>query len=424
MTASSDHLIIGSSHAAIAAIAAIRSQDAKTTVTVLTRDHHFPYSPTLLPYVVSGRAQPETAILCDTEFFAAQRVRFERSAAVAAVRPETHEVALADGTAWHYDKLLLATGAAPLLPAIAGLSDLRFHCLRSLDDSLALRAGLGEARRAVVLGAGLIGMHAAENLVKAGIAVTVIEPRAQVLPGYFDAEAAAHIAARFAANGVVFRFGRTAVAAAPAGAEGEGCRLTLDDGVEIAADLLLIATGVRPACDYLAGSGIATDRGILVDALMQTSAPAVWAAGDVAEAPAFPGPGRAVAGILPEAVAQGRIAGMAMAGDAALQPYRGSIPRNTYGFFGETAISVGAGVAATPTADAELHIRRDRETGAYWRIALRENRLLGIAAVNLPLDAGILCELIRREIDLAPCKARFIAAPRETAQRLMSRIWR
>ncbi len=212
MRAESDYLIIGSSHAALAALSTIRLQETEKTVTVLTRDRHFPYSPTLLPYVVSGDVRPEAAILCDEAFFEARRVRFERSAAVAAVRPETREVTLEDGATWHYDKLLLATGATPVLPAIAGLSEVRFHSLRSLDDSLALCAELGRARSAVVLGAGLIGMHAAENLAKAGIAVTVIEQRAEVLSGYFDAEAAGLIAARFASHGVAFRLGCTVAA--------------------------------------------------------------------------------------------------------------------------------------------------------------------------------------------------------------------
>ncbi len=421
----SDHLIIGSSHAALAAIAAIRAQDEAATVTMLTRDRHLPYSPTLLPYVVSGRARPENVILHDAAFFSSLRVRIETAAGITAVRPLAHEVMLEDGGIWHYGKLLLATGAAPTVPAIAGLAEVRFHRLRSLDDALALRAALAEGRRAVVLGAGLVGMHAAENLATAGMAVTVIEPRDQVLPSYLDAETAARLAARFAANGVDIRTGRAVVAVAPTGSgEGAGCRLTLDDGAGLDADLLLVATGVRAACDYLAGSGIATARGILVDAGMRTSAPAVWAAGDVAEAPSFPGPSRAVAGILPEAVAQGRIAGMAMVGDAMAQPYRGSIARNTYRFFGETVISVGTGIAGTVPADAEIFTGHDPDTGAYWRIALRGECLLGIACVNLSLDTGTVCELIRREIALTPLKARFIAAPRETAQRLMSRIWR
>jgi phenylglyoxylate dehydrogenase epsilon subunit len=417
----SDYLIVGSSHAALEAIAAIRLQDPDATLTVLTRDRHLPYSPTLLPYVVSGRSAPAKVTLRDAAFFATQRVHFQREATVASVQPEANEIELADGTRWHYGKLLLATGAVPSVPPIAGLDSVRSHRLRTLDDSLALREAIGTARRAVVLGAGLIGMHAAENLAAAGVAVTVIEPRAQVLPSYFDSEAAAHIARRLAAHGVTFRTGCTATAVA---ATPEGCRLTLDDGTLLDADLLLVATGVRAELGYLAGSGIATARGILVDATMQTSAPAVWAAGDVAEAPAFPGPGTALAGILPEAVAQGRTAGMAMAGDTALLPYRGSVPRNTYCFFGQSAISVGTGIAGEPPDGAQLVTRRDPAAGSYWRIALKDDRLLGIAAVNLTLDAGILCELILRQVDLAPVKQRFIEHPCETGRMLMSRLWR
>lgn len=417
----SEYLIVGSSHAALEAIAAIRLTDPDGTLTVLTRDRHLPYSPTLLPYVVSGRSAADQVTLRDTAFFAGQHIKYETGACVTAVRPEPHEIELENGTRWHYGKLLLATGAAPSVPPIAGLESVQYHRLRTLDDSLALRQAIGGARRAVVLGAGLIGMHAAENLADAGVAVTVIEPRAQVLPAYFDAEAARHIAAQFAAHGVVLCTSRSVVAVAPASA---GCRLTLNGGAILEADLLLVATGVRAELGYLAGSGIATDRGILVDATMQTSAASVWAAGDVAEAPVFPGPGTAVAGILPEAVAQGRTAGMAMAGDTALHPYRGSVPRNTYCFFGQTAISVGNGIGGDPPEGAECVTRRDPATGRYWRIVLRNDRLLGIAAVNLPLDAGILCELILRQVDLGPVKDRFFADPRATGRMLMSKLWR
>jgi phenylglyoxylate dehydrogenase epsilon subunit len=416
-----DYLIAGSSHAALEAISAIRLQDPGASLTVLTADRHLPYSPTLLPYVVSGRSVPGKVTLRNEAFFAEQRVRLQREATLASVRPETNTVELADGRCWQYGKLLLATGASPAAPPVAGLDSVRSYRLRTLDDSLALRAAIGNARRAVVLGAGLIGMHAAENLAAAGVAVTVIEPRDQVLPSYFDGEAAAHIERSFTAHGVEFRFGRTAVSAAP---NGEGCRLTLDDGAELEADLLLVAIGVRAEFGYLAGSGIATGRGILVDATMRTSAASVWAAGDVAEAPVFPGPGTAVAGILPEAVAQGRTAGMAMSGDAALTPYRGSVPRNTYCFFGQSAISVGSGIAGDAPQGTEIVTRRDPAAGSYWRIALKNDRLLGLSAVNLTVDAGILCELILRQIDLAAVKQRFVEQPCETGRMLMSRLWR
>lgn len=414
----SDYLIVGSSHAALEAITAIRLHDPTGSLTVLTRDRHLPYSPTLLPYVVSGRSAPARATLRDAAFFDRQHVRLQREAPVAAVLPQSAEVVLRDGTRWHYGKLLLATGAAPNVPPIPGLASVRFHQLRTMDDSLALRSAMDAAHSAVVLGAGLIGMHAAENLARAGVNTVVIEPRAHVLPSYFDAEAAGRIAARFGTYGVTFRMGRSVIGIE---ALDDGCLVTLDDGCELDADLLLVATGVHAELGYLDGSGIATGRGILVDTTMQTSVPSVWAAGDVAEAPVFPGPGKALAGILPEAVAQGRTAGMAMAGDAALLPYRGSVPRNTYCFFGQTAISVGTGVAGDAPEGAEVFTTAN---GHYRRIVLQDDRLVGIAAVNLPLDAGILCELIRRQVELGPVKQRFLTQPMETARALMSHMWR
>jgi len=114
---------------------------------------------------------------------------------------------------------------------------------------------------------------------------------------------------------------------------------------------------------------------------------------------------------------------MAMAGEAA-PPYRGSVPRNTYCFFGQSAISVGTGITGTPPAGVELVTRRDPAAGSYWRIALQNDRLLGIAAVNLPLDAGILCELILRQVDLGPVKQSFLDQPCATGRMLMSRLWR
>lgn len=414
----SDYLIVGSSHAALEAMAAIRLHDPAGSLTVLTRDRHLPYSPTLLPYVVSGRSAPAKATLRDAAFFDHQHVRLQREASVAAVLPQDNEVVLRDGTRWRYGKLLLATGAVPNVPSIPGLESVRFHQLRTLDDSLALRGAIDTAHSAVVLGAGLIGMHAAECLAHAGVSTVVIEERTHVLPSYFDADAAGWIAGSFQAQGVCFRTGRSVIGVEPTD---DGCLLTLDDGAELDADLLLVATGVHAEFGYLDGSGIATGRGILVDATMQTSAPSVWAAGDVAEAPAFPGPGTALAGILPEAVAQGRTAGMAMVGDAALRPYRGSVPRNTYCFFGQTAISVGSGVAGDTPDGVDVITRVN---GHYSRIVLKDDRLVGIAAVNLPLDAGILCELIRRQVDLSSVKQRFVAQPMETARALMSRLWR
>ena len=410
------YLIAGSSHAGLEALRAIRMIDREGSVTMVTRDDHLPYSPTVLPYVVSGRSEPEKVVLRDQEFFRDNKVDFVRGAAITSIDPSAHAVTLASGATWNYGKLLLATGATPAIPPIKGLADVSFHVLRTLDDAVSLREAVGRAQTAVVLGAGLVGMHAAENLVRAGATVSIVEMQKQVLPGYFDAMAAGMIAQAFTDNGAHMLLDRTVVAVAPSGA---GCELTLDSADKLTADLLLVATGVKPVIDYLAGSGIDTGEGILVGETMATSAADVWAAGDVAQARDFFGSGLIVNAILPDAVEQGRIAGMAMAEDRALKPYPGGLPINTYTFFGNHAISVGS-ISAN---DRESFSRHDPDNGTYRTMTLEDGRLLGIAAINEALDAGIMWQLILRGVDLSPVMDRFLADPLKTGRALMSSTW-
>jgi phenylglyoxylate dehydrogenase epsilon subunit len=413
----SRYIIVGSSHAALEAAAAIRLIDGEGTLTVLTRDRRLPYSPTILPYVVSGRSQPDNVVLRDAAYFRDNAIGFVPNAAVVAVDPELNSLRLASGETRTFDKLLLATGAAPALPPVPGLSEVPFHVLRSMQNAVALRDATQRAKSAIVLGAGLIGMHAAENMAKAGIEVCVVEMQAHALSGYFEPRASAIIERTFARNGVRMLTGRTLHHVER---RGEGCSATLDDGSKLAADLLLVCTGVKPNIEFLAGSGIETDTGILVDDRMRTSAPNVWAAGDAAQARGFWG-GKVVNGILPNAVEQGRIAGFDMAEDADVREFPGAVPLNTYSFFGQQAISVGRGRAGDGLVIAESG---DDKAGVYRRIVLEDGRLVGIATINDFIDAGIMWQLILRRADLSAVKDKFIADPMLTGRQLMSQLWR
>lgn len=413
------YLIAGASHAALAAMHAIRLTDRDASLTVVGADDTLPYSPTVLPYVVSGRSDPRGVFLRDEAYFAGIHAGYRRGRRLATLDAGGKVTTLDDGGAIRFEKLLLATGARPALPAVAGLDQVRYHVLRTLDDALRLKSGLAAgARHAIVLGAGLIGLHAAENMCRAGARVTVIELQPQVLPGYFDETAAAMIARVFAGAGVEIHTATRVTQAEPRAA---GVALRFDGSESLAGDLLLVSTGVAPVMDYLGDSPIARDRGILVDARMQTSVADVWAAGDVAQAAGFYDAQPVLNGILPDAVEQGRIAGMAMAGDPAVADYRGAVPLNTYGYFGRHAVSVGSNVAPE---SAEVVVRHDAAAERYLKIILDGGRLHGIFAINTPLDAGILWELVRRRTDLTPFRERFLAEPRETGRLLMSRLWR
>ena len=414
-----DYLIAGASHAALAAMHAIRLLDADGSLTVVGRDRQLPYSPTVLPYVVSGRSDPNRIFLRDDAYFACEQTTYRRGRALVRVEPASRVAELDDGSRLQFGKLLLATGARPVIPPVPGLEALPYHVLRTLDDALRLRAALPRARHAIVLGAGLIGMHAAENLSKGGARVTLIELQDQILPGYFDADAAAIVARAFERDGHVTIHTNTRVVSADSGPQ--GFVLRLQDRPPVSGDLLVVGAGVAPVVDFLAGSQIRCDRGIVVDGSMRTSAEDVWAAGDVAQAANFYDARPVLNGILPNAVEQGRIAGMAMAGDPALQGYRGAVPLNTYSYFGRHALSVGSGAAP---AGAQIVVRSEADSERYLKIILDEGRLHGIFAINIPLDAGVMWQLIRRRTDLTPLRDRFLAQPREAGRELMSRLWR
>ena len=415
----SKYLIVGSSHAALEAVTAIRLQDERGSITMLTRDSRLPYSPTILPYIVSGRSRPDNVVLRDAAYFAQNKVELQRNAEVVGVDPALQSVRTADGAIWTYARLLLATGGTPVVPAVPGLSDVRLHVLHTMDDAIALRDAIGRAQSAIVLGAGLCGMHVAENMAKAGLAVSVLV-RSRPLREYFSPRAGGMIQTAFAGNGARMMMGRT-----PAAVErrGDGCAVTLDNGETITADLLMVGTGVTPAMAYLAGSGVETGRGILVDDRMRTSVADVWAAGDVAEARSFWG-GTAVNGILPGAVEHGRIAGADMADDAVVRDFPGAMSLNTYHYFEHHSVSVGLGGQLPDDADFDIDEQVDAARGKYRRIVMREGRLVGISSIDDFVDPGVMWQLILRRTDLSPCKADFLAHPQATGRRLMSQLWR
>ncbi len=409
------YLIAGSSHAALEAIHAIRMIDTEGALTVVSRDRGLPYSPTVLPYVVSGKLAPEAVALRDTAYLEANAVELRNEAPLSSLDPAQRRATLANGDVCEFEKLLLATGATPVQPPITGLDSVPHHVLRTMDDALGLRQAMSDAKSAIVLGGGLIGMHAAENLARSGLEVSIVEMFPQVLPGYFDAEAAAMIAEAFSEAGVDMRLGQAAQAVKTSP---QGVELALP-GDTIAGDILLVATGVRPVIDYLEGSGIETDAGILVDDTMATNAAGIWAAGDVAQARDFYGSERRVGGILPAAVEQGRIAGMAMVDDPGLKPYPGGVPLNTYSYCGLKAVAVGH----TGSEDGRT-VETRRQNGNYLAVALDDGCLTGIAAIDRPLDAGVMWQIILRRIELAPRLDDFLADPLTVGRHIMSESWR
>lgn len=418
---SSNYLIVGSSHAGLSALEAIRLVDREGSVTLVSQEERLPYSPTILPYVVSGMVNADRVFLRSEKDLDRLGMNFLRGETVTAVEPSSRLVTLASGKTLEYEKLLLATGASPSLPGIEGLPETGHHVLRTLDSALALRDDVRLDGSAVVLGGGLIGMHGAENLRKGGMKVSVVEALPQVLPGYFDNQAAGMIQQVFAEEGITVLTGKTVERVARSNGHTD---VYLDSGDRLTADVILVSTGVQPRIGLLSGSDVKTDRGILVDEYLRTSVSGIWAAGDAAQAPGFFDSARVVNATLPDAVEQGRIAGMDMASDPALKPYVGGMARNTYKFFGHRAFSVGLNrVSESGRGIEESKVVLPTSLG-YQRLLFQDNRLVGASGINSGLDPGIMYELIRRKLDLEEMKKRLADAPVDTSRLIMSKIWR
>ena len=415
------YLIVGCSHAGLSALEAIRQKDENGPITILSAEQSLPYSPTILPYVISGEKRSHGINLRDDAYFETQNAVFKPGHIVTKVDPVQKKVTLNTGDILGYDKLLLATGADASIPPFSGIDSVSHHRVRTLEDATRLRRSIENSTSAIVIGAGLIAMHTAENLARAGLEVTMVVRRQVSLFAYFDGDAARMIEGVFSENGVAIETGSGVDKVTPSI---DGCKVVLESGRVLSADLLLLATGVQPRISYLKGSNIDVEQGILVDETMLTSAKDIWAAGDVAQAPGFFDPGKTVNATLPNASVQGRIAGMAMSADPSLTPYPGSSGLNTFHFFDHHGFSLGLATILKSTGNFEVNTIYFPSSRQYQKLVFQKNRLVGVSAINMELDPGILRELIQRKIDLSDVKGQFTADPLNTGRLLMTKLWR
>jgi phenylglyoxylate dehydrogenase epsilon subunit len=411
-------LIIGASHAGLSALDAIRRCDPDAAVTVIAAEKTEPYSPTALPYVISGKTQPERTGLRKPDFFENLGVDFINGASVTRVNTTANQVVLDDGRTIGYKKLLVASGASALIPEISGIEEVNFASIRTMADAVSIQKQSAMADSAVIIGAGFIGMHTAESLFKSGLKVSVIEAFDHVMPTSFDTQASEFIKSIFVENGICVLTGKKVTKLF----ESDGKKMVaLDDGETVSGDMLVISTGINPNINFLAGSGIDCKDGVVVDNRMRTSVPNVWAAGDVAVCSQFFSQRKSIGGTIPCATDQGVTAGMDMVEDRYARDYPGNLNMNTFGFFDNFAFSIGKTTAAA--SDDEVAVQTDAGKICFSRFTFEDDVLTGVSAINKRLDPGILKELILRRTDLSSRKNDFIKAPLETGRQVMRELF-
>jgi len=271
-------VIVGAGAAGNSAAEKLRREGYTGKITLLGAEGSLPVDrPNLSKDYLAGTAPEEWIPLRSEDFYRAQQIDL-LPALVSGVDPSSKCVTLADGTRLEYDALLLATGAAAIRLNIPGGGLPHVYTLRTLSDSRALIAASSGAKHAVLIGAGFIGLEAAAALRTRGVEVTVVAPERVPLERVLGEALGSKVQQLHEAHGVQFRLGTR-----PKGITARS--VTLEDGSELAADLVVFGVGVKPALELAEAAGLAVERGVLVDQYLRTSAPDIYAAGDIARFP-------------------------------------------------------------------------------------------------------------------------------------------
>lgn len=305
------HVIIGGGPAGMAAIEAIRATEGQSSSITLVSDEPA-YARMVLPYYLAREISEAHVSIGDRAYFRRQNVEPVLGARVQKVDARARALTLSDGKTLPFDTLLIATGSSAQRPLIPGVDLDGVYTFWTLDDARKTIAKAQGTTEAVLVGAGFIGFIVLNAMAKLGWKLSVVEMEGQVLPRMLDKQGAAAVEGWLRARGVALHTG--AQVREITSAQNGKLTLSLSTGATLSADLVILATGIRPNVDFLAGSGVATNAGVVVNDRMQTNVPGIYAAGDVAAGPDLLTGTPASHAIQPTAVDHGRIAGANMAG--------------------------------------------------------------------------------------------------------------
>jgi len=272
-------VIVGGGAAAFATAEMLRREGFAGSVTLLSADDAAPYDrPNCSKDYLAGNAPEDWIPLKPPEFYREHAIEIVLGTDVTGIDIKAHQVAIAGGHNVAFDKLVLATGAEPIRLDIPGANEPHVHTLRSLGDARAIIAHAKQAQRVVVVGASFIGLEVAASLRARELEVHVVAPERRPMERVLGREFGDFIRALHEEHGVVFHLEETVTAI-------EGKNVRLKGGKTLPADLVIVGIGVRPRVQLAEQAGLTIDRGVVVNAYLETSAAGIYAAGDIARWP-------------------------------------------------------------------------------------------------------------------------------------------
>lgn len=396
-----NHVIIGNSIACAGCIEGIRKISKEDNITVISEEPYHIYSRPLISYWLSHKINTEKIYYRSFDYYEKNKVFPILGKKVVKVDFESQKVITEDQNEIKYDKLLIATGGKPFIPPIKGFPKKNVFTFIKFDDVKEIDKEIRENTKAVVIGAGLSGLKAAEALLKRGCKVKVIELANKILGSILDDLSSQIVKEYLEEKGIEFYLENSVSEIL---GEEKVQKIILKNGEEIDTDILVIAIGVVPNVDIFKETNLKINRGILVNEKMETNIPNVYAAGDVTEAlDSILGTQRVIP-ILPNAYTQGKIAGINMAGGETT--FEGSFPVNSIGFFD---IHIMTGGINTPNDNIQTLMRFEKDKNIYRKIFLLDNKIVGFIFINSFDRTGIIVDLMRRKIDVSDLKDKLLS---------------
>ena len=388
-------LIIGAGMAAARLLAELAQRcPDRYAVTVAGAEPHGPYNRILLSSLLAGERCAEDLALEDAQALPA--AEFHLGDPVIALDREERFAITASGARLAYDRAVLAVGSEPIRPLLPGIDLPGVFTFRDRHDAEALIAASRLARRAVVVGGGLLGLEAAHGLARRGVTVTVVHLMDCLMERQIDNDAARLLQASLAAREIGIALNVETVSVIDRGGSAGGVQLK--DGTALPADLVVFAIGIRPNIALARAAGLAIKRGIVVDDRMVTSDPRIFAIGECAEHRG------ATYGLVAPLWEQAGVAAAVLAGDRS-SAYCGSLTATSLKVTGVELFSAGAIHA---TDGAEEIVYEDCEIGVYRKLVLRGGRIAGAVLLGDARDGGWYVELMRRAADISAIRGELV----------------
>jgi NAD(P)H-nitrite reductase large subunit len=396
-------LIIGNSAAGIAAAEAIREVDTDSELTIVSDEPQSAYSRALISYDLAGWLPRGAALdLRPPNFYSEKDIRTILGHRAVKLDTASKQIILDNGQVIPYDRLLLATGGSPQKTGVPGEVKAGVFGFRTYRDLRAIQEAVKDARQAVVLGGGCIGLQAASGLHHHKVATTIAIASNHLLSQIADAECGDFFQDLFEKHSITVRTG-----VQPVEFKG-GDRVEsvlFSDGTELPAQIVITGKGVAPNVDLAKNTRIRLEGGFVVNDHLATDEPDIFAAGDAAVTWDRVACRSTVNAVWPSAYEQGRVAGFNMAGVP--RRYDGSMRLNAAEFFGVPFISMG--IVKPKGEGFEIHSRMLKDKNRYWKLVFQGNLLVGAVLMGRVDGAGVLSNLMRKRVDVSAIKDDLIA---------------